>query len=277
MDQRANDLDILRTDFYLCLARAFLVPQDAALFLALRDDLADELEELAGAIGYDIADTIADYRQRIGAVSDADELLRIYSRLFLQPPRAVHINAGAYLDGGFNGGSVREMEEWYRACGLQRAEGFRDLADHVAVQLECIAYLYAHALAGDRLPHTAGRFIGRFVARWIAPWCDDLVQAERELAMPEEPYLPLARILFEAATCDAAALVDPNPAQTRRDKALASARHRQVEKGVTDDDLAEIRKRLEARGLTTDHLAIPYEQRDAARGWLAGTPPRPRK
>lgn len=276
MDARTNDIDTLRADFYLCLARAFQSPADPSFCTALRDDLPDDLAELAAGIGYDCASEIADFRRRI-AVLDPPGLLQVHSRLFLQPPRAVHINTGAYLDGGFNGGSVREMEAWYRACGLAQAENFRDLADHVSVQLEFVAYLYAHALAEEHLPYTAGQFIGRFVARWVSPWCDDLAQAERELSMPDEPYLPLACILRKAALHDAESLNDLDPALARREKALMRARHKQSVKGVTDDDLAEIRRRLDERGLATDHLAIPFDQRDAARGWRPGTPPSPRK
>lgn len=281
MDARVEDQASLRADFYLTLARAFMVPESPEFFLAMRDDLAADLEELAGELGYDIGPELTEYRRRIQTVRDADELLQIYSRLFLQPPRAIHINTGVYLDGSFNGGSVVELEEWYRACGLARNEQFLDLSDHVSVQLECIAYLYTHALnvqeGGDDLAHTAGQFIGRFVSRWVAPWCDDFIQAERELGLPNEPYHLLCLILQQAVRRDAEAMPDLNPANTRREKALALARRKQAEKGVTEDDIAEIRHKLEERGLTTDHLAVAPEMRDASRGWQRMTPPTPRK
>lgn len=280
MDQRTHDLDTLKADFYLCLARAFMTPQDPLLFPALRNDLADELEDLAGEIGYDIADMLSDYRQRIQAVPGADELLRIYSRLFLQPPRAVHINAGIYLDGSCNGGSVAAMETFYRDCGLERSSEYLDLADHVAIQLEFIAYRYSHSLAAqagsNAVTHTAGQFIGRFVLRWIEGFCSDLEQAERELGMPGEPYLPLARILRQAAAWDAESFSDLSPAQLRQEKAMASARHKQAEKGIDETDLAEIRRQLEARGLSTDHLGVDPVQRDAMHGWQRMVPPTPR-
>ena len=280
MDQRTHDLDTLKADFYLCLARAFMAPQDAAIFPALRDDLADELEELGSEIGYDIADMVSDYRRRIRAIPDADELLRIYSRLFLQPPRAVHINAGIYLDGSLNGGSVAAMETFYRGCDLERASDYLDLADHVAIQLEFIAYRYSHSLAtkpeSNTIAHTAGQFIGRFVTRWIEGFCSDLEQAERELEMPGEPYLPLARILRQAAAWDAEDHSELSPAQLRQEKAMASARHKQVEKGIGEADLAEIRRQLEARGLSTDHLDVAPAQRDAMHGWQRMVPPTPR-
>ncbi len=281
MDARSNDTNTLRAEFYLCLARAFMVPRDPELFAAMRDALADDLQELADGVGYDIGAELAEYRRRIQRVPDADTLLRIYSRLFLQPPRAVHINTAVYLDGSFYGASVAEIEAWYRSCGLARSENFRDLADHVSAQLECVAYLYTHALAtGEaqgQLPFTAGQFIGRFIARWVRPWSEDLIQAERELDMPDEPYHPLCMLLERAARQDAEDLPDPDPARTRREKALSLARHKRAEMGITADDLDKIRRKLEERGLATDHLAVDPEMRDAARGWQRMTPPAPRK
>jgi TorA maturation chaperone TorD len=281
MDARAEDQASLRADFYLCLARAFMVPDTREFFQAMRDDLAADLADLAEELGYDIGPELAEYQRRIQTVCDADELLQLYSRLFLQPPRAIHINTGVYLDGSFNGGSVVELEEWYRSCGLVRSSQFLDLSDHVSVQLECIAYLYTHALnaqeGNDGPVRTAGQFIGRFASRWVTPWCDDFIRAERELGLPDEPYHPLCLILQQAVRCDAEAMPDLNPANTRREKALALARHRQAGKGVTEDDMAEIRRKLEERGLTTDHLAVAPEMRDASRGWQRMTPPTPRK
>jgi TorA maturation chaperone TorD len=277
MDARSSDQNTLRAEFYLCLGHAFMVPQDPALFSAMRDALADDLQDLACELGYDIGPELAEYRRRIQSVPSADELLRIYSRLFLQPPRAVHINTGVYLDGGFNGGSVGEIEEWCRSCGIERSAAFLDLADHVSVQLECVAWLYTHALATISPAFTAGQFIGRFVSRWVRPWGNDFIQAERELGMPDEPYHPLCMILELATHHDAEVLPDLNPARTRREKAMTLARHKQAVKGVTESDMDEIRRRLEERGLTTDHLAVDPEWRDAARGWQRMTPPAPKK
>lgn len=277
MDARTQDQTALRAYFYLCLARAFMVPDRPGFHEAMRADLADELQHLASELGYDIGPELVEYRRRIGAVGSDDALLQIYSRLFLQPPRAVHINTGVYLDGSFNGGSVAELEACYRASGLARSDGFLDLADHVAMQLECVAYLYAHALSADGGPLSAGQFIGRYVARWIGPWCEDFMLAERELEMADEPYHPLCLILQQAARVDAESLPDLNPAWTRRTKALTQARHKHAEKGVTSSDMAIIQRKLAEHGLTTDHLAVAPEIRDIARGWQRMTPPTPRK
>lgn len=268
-------LNTLRAQFYLCLAHAFLTPLQSGSLAALRDDLPVDLAELAKILGYDIADELDELQRRLRAIDDDAALLQQYSRLFLQPPVAVHINTGVYLDGSFNGPSVQALEAVYRAHGLERAASFRDLADHVAMQLEFAAWLFDHE-DNDRGPEFGGQFITRFIARWVSPWCADLAQAERELKLCDAPYLPLAGIVRKAALHDAIPLSDADPASTRREKALALARHKQAEKGVTAEDLAEIQRRLEARGLAVDHLAIDPMLRDAARGWQRMTPPMPR-
>lgn len=268
-------LNTLRAEFYLCLARAFLTPLQSGILSALRDDLPVDLTELAKSLGYDIADELDELQRRLLAIDDDAALLQHYSRLFLQPPVAAHINTGVYLDGSFNGASVQELEAAYYAHGLERAASFRDLADHAALQLEFAAWLFDHE-SNDHGPQLGGQFITRFIARWVGPWCADLAQAECELKLFDAPYLPLARIVQKAALCDAIPLSDANPAWTRREKALALARHKQAEKGVTAEDLAEIQRRLEERGLAIDHLAIDPMLRDAARGWQRMTPPSPR-
>ncbi|MCX8018122.1 MAG: molecular chaperone TorD family protein [Rhodocyclaceae bacterium] len=277
MDARSLDPDSLRADLYLSLARAFLIPDDPAFFVALRDDLPLDLADLADSLGYEVAPEIEALRCRMAGIADQEALLQLYSRLFLQPPRAVHLNTGVYLDGALNGPSVLEMESWYAACGLARADDFHDLADHLAVQLECVGWLYTHALGGEALPYGPGQFLGRFVTRWAGALCADLETAERQLDLPPTPYLPLARLLCRAAFQDAQAQPILDPARTRREKALVTARRKQAEKGIGEADLAAIRHKLAERGLATDHLAIDPQQRDAARGWQRMTPPAPRR
>lgn len=277
MDARSTDGNTLRAEFYLCLARAFETPLQPETFEALRDALADDLADMAAELSLDVLDDIEEFRRRMHALADADALLQAYSRLFLQPPLAVHINTGVYLDGCMNGASLGEMEAWYREAGLARAEDFRDLSDHVSLQLEFVAFLYGHALGeGGEAGRRAGEFVGRFVARWAPALVDNLALAERELGFSAEPYLPLARILAKAALRDAVAPSDIDPARLRRERALAGARRKQAMKGLTQEDLETIRGKLATLGLATDHLEVDYEQRDAARGWRVGTPPAPR-
>jgi TorA maturation chaperone TorD len=272
MDARHHEQLSARAEFYQCLARAFLAPRDEALAQAMRDALADDVGELAAEIGYAIDAPLAHYREQIGWVAGPAALLQIYSSLFLAPPVPARINAGMYLDGAMNGGSVKAMEEAYLACGVERDERFRDLADHVTVQLEFVAMLYAAQAAmfageadGEPPPVDPGEFLHAFARRWVGPLCADLTRATRERELDANPYLPLARILEAAVACDAVAPeVDAKAARKRH--AIEIARAKVAARGISADDLAEIKRKLEARGLATEHLDVPPEERDAAMG-----------
>ena len=266
MDARNLDRLAAQAELYLCLARAFLAPRDPALAAAMRDALADDLEALAAELELDVAAPLADYRAEMARVGDAAPLLQAYSAIFLAPPTAASINVAKYLDGAINGGSVRAMEEAYRHCGLQRDEGFRDLSDHVSVQLEFVAWLYAArarpaAATADGAPAAVepGRFLHDFALRWIEPLCADLRQAAATEQLGANPYLPLACILRQAIRADAVA-PEPDAAAARRSGALDKARARYAGRGITAEDIAEMKRKLEARGLSTDHLPVADDE-----------------
>lgn len=274
MDARNEELRTAKADFYLTLARAFMAPIEPAIAVAmLGGDLTADLAELDQEIGYGIAGEVAACQRALDAVGDSEALLLIYSSLFLAPPRRVQINAGTYLDGAFNGGSVRELEACYARQGRVKADAFHDLPDHVSVQLEFVAHLYGCGSAGP----TPGQFIDRYAGRWIDPLIEDIERASTELGFAANPYLELARLLRKALDDDAERELRPLTASERRERALALARHKEAERGLVEADYEDIRRRLAAHGLSTDHL---NPDRDAAAdpfaGWIAMTPPKPR-
>lgn len=280
MEQSDPPCLVERGEFYLCLARAFLTPLDPSAHAALSEALGDDLEALAASIGYACDDALADYRRAIAATPDPLALLRHYSRLFVTPPRPVQINAASYLDGAIGGGATSALEDAYRRCGLERAGDFHDLPDHVSAQLEFVAWLYfaqADAEAGMQ-PMPAVRpehFLYEFVSRWLPPFLRDLERAGCDGPGDDAPYLHLARVLRAAVEHDAVA-PPPSP-HARAARAIAKARHDRATRGITADDIAFIAERLRAKGLSTDHLAIPPDLRDEARGYVRAEPPSPRR
>lgn len=271
-----------RADFYLCLARAFLTPREGAAFDAMRDMLPADLEELDQVLGYGIAEPLAAYRGEMSRLASPAALLGTYSALFLAPPVAARINTAMYLDGAIAGGSVKEMEQAYRACGVERAEDFRDLSDHLSVQLEFVAYLYAREAAGEAtgeefdLPLRGGHFLHGFVDRWLPGFIADLEQAAGERELAANPYLPLARILARAVARDAAPHPDAKP-RSRAERAIEKARAKEAAHEINEEDLRKIEAILKEKGLATDHLSVPAGMRDAAHGWQAKVPPSPRR
>lgn len=202
-----------KSEFFLCLARAFAIPQAADSLELLRDALPEDLAELAPDCGYDIGDPLSDYRAAMAGIPDGDRLLVVYSRLFLVPgDRHPSLNTGAYLDGTVAGGSVTAMETCYRRCGLEKDAAVQDLPDHLSIQLEFVARLLAAESHGRITgaappPIAAGAFLATFVAHWIGSFRADLEEAGRRFKLVDNPYRYLARIL-ESAVRSEVALMD---------------------------------------------------------------------
>ncbi|MEK7796490.1 MAG: molecular chaperone TorD family protein [Pseudomonadota bacterium] len=263
-------------EFYLCLARAFLPPHTENDHRALAVYLADDLADLAGEIGYPISEPLAQLRAAFGALPEPLALLQLYSKLFLTPPTPVALNTGRYLDGAVMGGSVQAIEGWYRRRGLERTESFHDLPDHVALQLEFVARLFAGAAAarqaGDdaearQLEAEARAFLGAFVVHWLPGFCAALERALAQHRLPA-PYLYLAHILCAAVECDATA-GGPRAAAVPVTSTVAPI----AANGPTPAQLQEIARALAAHGQSAEHLGVPLAGRDAALGFARLTPP----
>jgi putative dimethyl sulfoxide reductase chaperone len=276
----ANDKRLARSDLFLCLARAFETPRDPEALVLGREALPEDLEELAALSGYDIAAPLADYRAAIAAVPDAERLLVLYSRLFLVPGEPhPSLNTGVYLDGALGGGSVTALQTCYRRCGLEPGAGVRDLPDHLSIQLEFLAWLIAAEARSEQTgseapPIRSDAFLARFVAGWVEPFRADLEAASRRFAIPDNPYVHLARLLETAVRAEVASVgVIEDDAQPDLDPEIARLRRELAGKTIDESDLAIIRARLAADGLPSAHVAIPVEARDRVMGLSTMTPP----
>ena len=170
----------------------------------------------------------------------------------------VALNTGRYLDGAVMGGSVQAIEGWYRRRGLERTESFHDLPDHVALQLEFVARLFAGAAAarqaGDdaearQLEAEARAFLGAFVVHWLPGFARQAL--ERTLAQHRlpAPYLYLAHIL--CAAVDATPQPACREAQSRRRSSMVTPI---AASGPTPYEVAANRPPLAADDRSAEHL-----------------------
>lgn len=132
--------------------------------------LAADLEELAGALGLDAAKALGTLRQHAATAAAEEPWLVEYSALFLVPPVLATLNTGLYLEGALGGASAQMLAQCYASAGFARREEFRDLPDHVAMQLEFVGALLERAAAGDAdAAAMAGEFVDGFVRHWVEP------------------------------------------------------------------------------------------------------------
>lgn len=272
-------LQIERSEFYLILARSFLTPQTEEHYRAMADYLADDLADIDLTLAYGIGAQLDVLRAAMSRLSSHEELLVEYSRMFLQPPREANLNTCFPLDGAMMGGTVSEIEVFYRNHGIERGEHFKDLPDHVSVQMEFVSCLYGRAAEkqDNGSGKAASHFLYQYVRRWIPHFEAGIEKAGRTLKLKANPYLPLARILSVATERDAAINPDWVKAKKRVEVAIEEARREYANKGITPEDLAEMERKLQERGLSTDHLRVDLGKRNEALGLSAKSPPDPRR
>lgn len=157
-------------DLFLTLAAAFTAPPARMSASDWSLPLAADLEELGDALGLDTAAAARTLRALAAERGTDEPWLVDYSRLFLVPPVPVTLNTGIYLEGSLGGSSAQMMQQCYGTAGFAIRESFRDLPDHVAVQLEFVAALLQRAEAGDETAGDMAReFTDAFIVHWVEP------------------------------------------------------------------------------------------------------------
>lgn len=247
-----------RAEYYLFLARALQAPMSEADYQAFRDWLIADIQDIATDAGYSPSPHLTALDEAISAhATDHLSLLRTYSDLFMVPPAKVFLNAGVYLDQAMMAAHTAEMIEFYLQHGVDKSDDFRNMPDHVSVQLEFVAYLLLEAVAADadgnaEMAVTALRGARNFIGRYLAPWLPTLLEALSREATRDPRYgiyLAVAGILQQAVQDDIAWL-DANYTQHGDDVAAADC----VAGIDTPEAMQAMIERLQAAGLDTTHL-----------------------
>lgn len=269
-----------RSAFYLTLSRAFTTPQTPAAFEGFRCALAQDLSEYGRVLAYPIEDAAGFLQRSVESVGSAEELLQIYSALFLQPPRRAHLNASLHLDGALLGRSADACERAYAQHGLGRAEDFRELPDHLSLQLEFLAFLYGQAAqepaAAGALVAEAQSFIRALVLAWVPMLARQLREAVIENGL-HPLYVHLVGILQDALTVDAGemseelwSVIDPERAAARRAQEREMVHCRECGVAIAPAGrVRRVRKVLGQQGIDASHLDLCFDCRGAPQALLA--------
>lgn len=268
-----------RAELYLGFARAFLPPANDAMFRALRDLLPGDLALVAAQAGHPIESHALAFGEALAQLPDALRLAQLYSGLFVQPPRAVPINAALYLDGAVMGRSVDRLERALAEQGMTRADAFRDTPDHLALLLEALGTLYARAAAAPdalRGENEARWFLRTFLLSWVPLFVRQLEKAAREREF-SPAYLYLARALQAALIHDAGEIpealwevIDPRRAALAEAKRKEMARCRECGGEIAPAGrLRRVKKVLAREGMDVSHLDLCFDCRGSPKALLA--------
>ena len=168
-----------RGDCYKFLAACFYPPEKELL---LQENLLENLSHSLSRICPQAGIFAAKMEEAIRRYSH-QELSVEYARLFLGPYELQAPPYGSiYLDGQKRvmGDSTMEVLAVYQEAGLSLQEDFKELPDHIAVELEFMYYLtYQEVRALENHDgKEAGKFLKfqenfleNFLGRWVPPFC----------------------------------------------------------------------------------------------------------
>ncbi len=296
MNETENQSLLPLGEAMLCLGQAFLPPRDPTRVDAMKGPLIEDLQALNSDLNFAGEGDLSALQDALRGTGDAEGgLLRIYSRLFLSPPFPAPLNAGIQLDGSLMGSSTVEMEAFYQRYGLTRDPDFRDLPDHLALQLQFVGYLLglvaeaADPQERERIAADAGDFVRRFLRPWLPNFVRQLEEAVG-YAPAAEVYRTLAIVLrgVVARVIECLDGMAPVVAQQGDSERLPSSvdgaiRARMPESAaepenapaacrvcgtafVPGGDLAVMVHQLEERGLATEHMFVCPDCRDGEMG-----------
>jgi TorA maturation chaperone TorD len=171
-----------RGDCYKLLAACFYLPRK---MLYLEEGILRSLAALFGEVCLEAAPCLAQMEEAFLTYSE-EELSIEYARLFVGPFELKAPPYGSvYLDGGRRvmGDSTMEVVRIYEKTGLAMDKEFKELPDHIAVELEFMYYLiYKEVEALEKLEkdkalaleETRNHFFNRFLSPWIPPFCEKI-------------------------------------------------------------------------------------------------------
>ena len=172
-----------RSTIYGFLATVFRAEPSAAFLARLAgDEFAGAFASLEGSLPDQLN---APDRDRL-----AEDLAVEYTRLFIgpgphiSPHESVNIETGHALEASFWGTQTVTVKKFIEATGLQYADAFTDMPDHISVEFEFMQTLAAkeeEAWANGDAEYATNllaierRFFDEHLDRWVPRFCDRVI------------------------------------------------------------------------------------------------------
>ena len=178
ISQQLVDYEQARSNCYKLLAACFYQPQKEAF---IQEEFFKNLAMVLKDVSPDAAAHVPAMEKAFLNYSNED-LLIDYAKLFVGPNELIAPPYGSvYMDDGRRtmGDSTLEAIKIYKDEGLAIDENFKELPDHIAVELEFMYYLIfkeTEALEKSETDKaldfikTQELFLDKFLARWVKPF-----------------------------------------------------------------------------------------------------------
>ena len=180
--QQRIDYEQARSNCYKLLAACFYQPQKEAF---IQEEFFKNLAMVLKDVSPDAAAHVPAMEKAFLNYSNED-LLIDYAKLFVGPNELIAPPYGSvYMDDGRRtmGDSTLEAIKIYKDEGLAIDENFKELPDHIAVELEFMYYLIFKEIEALEKSETDKAldfiktqelFLDKFLARWVKPFCDKI-------------------------------------------------------------------------------------------------------
>jgi putative dimethyl sulfoxide reductase chaperone len=166
-----------KANLYKVLSELFNKPNQD--MLELFDPLKDSLKTLYPDL-VTLGDMLeAEFNNIYNNDEDLTPLAVEHAKLFigpfdvLAPPySSIYLESGRQIQGE----STRYAEEIYREAGITMSEDFKDIPDHIKVELEFVYYLYFQYVETNELRYlnTLTKFNHTHLSKWIKPFKEQI-------------------------------------------------------------------------------------------------------
>lgn len=97
-----------------------------------------------------------------------------YTRLFIGPVPVVFPYESMYKNGSMMSGSLLSVKREYRLAGLEKAPGFHEPEDHIAVELGFMKHLCRDQ--SEKSLRMQRDFLNNHLLKWVPEFCDEVCE-----------------------------------------------------------------------------------------------------
>ncbi|MBT3359702.1 MAG: hypothetical protein HN403_08755 [Rhodospirillales bacterium] len=170
MQNETHPRHLARADAYRLLSACYYEPEEAFLEEDIFGQLKTAMATLAPERVADVAAMEDDFRS-----SGIEALTLDYTRLFLGPFGILAKPYGSvYLEAEnvVMGETTMQAMALYREGGFEVADDFREVPDHVALELEFLYLLTLRLNAEPEIEALKHRFLGENLGKWVGEFAD---------------------------------------------------------------------------------------------------------